>query len=71
MSFCTEGYHLSYDKQEKSLSIRHSQEEPNYENTVSFEYEVCKVGSPLALDNESSSHYSYKNSGRISFPVIQ
>ena len=71
MSFYTELYRLSYDKQEKRLSVQHSQEEPNYENTVSFEYEVCEVGSPLALDNESSSHYSYKNSGRISFPVIQ
>ena len=30
-------YRLSYDEQEKRLSIRHSQEEPDYENTVSFE----------------------------------
>ena len=64
-------YRLSYDEQEKRLSIQHSQEEPDYENTVSFEYEVCEVGSPLALDNESSSYYSYKNSGRILFLVIK
>ena len=30
-------YRLSYSEQEKVLSIRHSQEEPDYENTVSFE----------------------------------
>ena len=29
-------YRLSYSEQEKVLSIRHSQEEPDYENTVSF-----------------------------------
>jgi hypothetical protein len=30
-------YCLSYSEQEKVLSIRHSQEEPDYENMVSFE----------------------------------
>lgn len=29
-------YELSYDEQEKRFSIRHSQEQPDYENTVSF-----------------------------------
>ena len=30
-------YYLSYSEQEKVLSIRHSQEEPDYENRVSLE----------------------------------
>lgn len=30
-------YHLSYSEQEKVLTIRHSQEEPDYEKVVSFE----------------------------------
>lgn len=30
-------YRLSYSEQEKVLTIQHSQEEPDYENTVSFE----------------------------------
>lgn len=29
-------YHLTYSEQEKLLTIRHSQEEPNYEKEVSF-----------------------------------